>query len=435
MGPATTVERPSALTGLARSGIALGAVVVLLVRELLEGNAWSFRWGLVAAAAGGVVLLAGLSGVFTARTTRFVADAEEFRVERRFLYRSSARLDYTKVQAVEIAQPFIARMLGLAKLHVDVGSAGGVDLAFLRRARAESLRELLLSRARNATADASSTTPAAEENEPIVRLRPRTLALGTIVSTNAAAGVLAGGSSLLAALWTETPLAVAGVAVAVGGWLWHQIGGNWGFIMVRDGETLRITRGLASTTAQGVPRGRIQGVVVSQDLLQRVTGLYRIHVTVLGFAADLDDASKATSSLLLPFGSRDDVDRVIDAIWPGASLGAVATTRQPRRARWLTPLAYPYTCWGIDDTLVLARHGWLRRTVTAVPHRRIQSLGITQGPLQRHLRLAALGVHTTDGPVTLRLFHLDEYEARRLLEEAADRARAARTVGEWVPRR
>ena len=102
----------------------------------------------------GAALVAGVYGIFAWKTTAFIVDDEEFRVERAFISRSSSRLDYTKVQSVDIAQPLVARLLGLAKVHIDVGGAGGLTLAFLTKSRAESLREHLLSRmslARRAT--------------------------------------------------------------------------------------------------------------------------------------------------------------------------------------------------------------------------------------------------------------------------------------------
>ena len=69
----------------------------------------------------GVVLLAGLVGVLAWRTTTFIADDDEFRIERRLIWSSSARIDYSKVQSVDVTQPFVARLLGLGKVQIDVG--------------------------------------------------------------------------------------------------------------------------------------------------------------------------------------------------------------------------------------------------------------------------------------------------------------------------
>lgn len=56
----------------------------------------------------------------------------------------------------------------------------------------------------------------------------------------------------------------------------------------------------------------------------------------------------------------------------------------------------------------------------------MQSIGITQGPLQRLLALATVSLHTTDGPVRVAAYHLDPQVARSLFDEQLDRARIAR---------
>lgn len=434
------VERPSPLTGLAHSGIVLAASVVFLVRELddggledLTGQAWIF-----ALVALGAALVAGVYGIFAWRTTAFIVDDEEFRVERAFISRSSSRLDYTKVQSVDIAQPFVARLLGLAKVHIDVGGAGGLSLAFLTKTRAESLREHLLARMALAKAgpaaapgtegEAVVASPDDQPEEPVHAVPPATLILGTAVSTTAAAALVTAVLLLGITIWGGTSITAFGAMLAFAGWAWSNIGRNWGFRMTRRGETLRISRGLASTATQGLRPDRIQGVVIHQDLLQRLTGLHRVTVTVLGYGDPADDEGRSTNSIVLPFGTWGDVLTVLRAIWPDVDLSRIQPTPQPDRARWLTPFSHTQHTWGVGEEVLVAHHGLIDHTLAIVPHRRMQSLSLHQGPLQRRLRLATIAAHTTDGPVSLRLFHLDEADARRLFDEQLERGRAARAV-------
>ncbi|MHA6526012.1 PH domain-containing protein [Tessaracoccus sp. G1721] len=436
------VERPSPLTGLAHSGIVLAASVVFLVRELDQGiealTAQALIFGLVAL---GAALVAGVYGIFAWRTTAFIVDDEEFRVERAFISRSSSRVDYTKVQSVDIAQPFVARLLGLAKVHIDVGGAGGLTLAFLTRARAESLREHLLSRmalARSGPVVALSPgepgtqynanpVPTVDEPEELVHaVSPATLILGTAVSTPAVAALLVAGVVIGTSVWAEAPVTFFGAVLAFAGWAWSNVGRNWGFRMTRRGDTLRISRGLASTTAQGLRPDRIQGVVVHQDLLQRLTGLYRVTVTVLGYGDPSGEESSSSNSVVLPFGRWADVLTVLHAIWPGVDLNLIHPTPQPARARWLTPFSHARHTWGVGEDVLVAHHGLIEHAMTIVPHRRMQSLSLHQGPLQRRLGLATVAVHTTDGPVSLRAYHLDESVARKLFDDQLERGRDAR---------
>lgn len=440
------VERPSPLTGLAHSGIVLAASVVFFIRELDSGleslTSQALLFGL---AAGGAALVAGVYGIFAWRTTAFIVDEEEFRVERAFISRSSSRVDYTKVQSVDIAQPFVARLLGLAKVHIDVGGAGGLSLAFLTRSRAESLREHLLSRMARARSGpvaapsleeletGSSTTPVAvtpddEPEELVHAVSPATLILGTAVSTPAVAALIVAGLVIGSSVWTQTSVTFFGAMLAFAGWAWSNVGRNWGFRMSRRGGTLRISRGLGSTTAQGLRPDRIQGVVVHQDLLQRLTGLYRVTVTVLGYGDQSGEESSSSNSVVLPFGRWADVVTVLRAIWPEVDLNLIQPTPQPARAQWLTPLSHAKHTWGVGEDVLVARHGLVEHAMTIVPHRRMQSLSLHQGPLQRRLRLATVAVHTTDGPVSLRVYHLDQSVARRLFDEQLARGRDARAA-------
>ncbi|MDV3200007.1 MAG: PH domain-containing protein, partial [Candidatus Phytoplasma australasiaticum] len=63
--------------------------------------------------------------------------------------------------------------------------------------------------------------------------------------------------------------------------------------------------------------------------------------------------------------------------------------------------------------------------ISVVPHERTQSLGISQGPLERRLRLVSFTPHSS-GSIEPTLPHLDVDVASHLLVEQADRARSAR---------
>lgn len=433
------VEHPSPLTGVARSGIALAAVVAVLAREFLERGALLIGGAVfIAAALGVVALIGGISGLITWRTTTFVADDEEFRVEKNFINRSSSRVDYTKVQAIDIQQPFLARLLGLAKVHIDVGSGGGVELAYLTKDRAEGLRAHLLVQMHRVAgnlppapdgAERAQAIPSAPE-ERLVSVPARNLLLGTAVSTGSLWALTIAALFLVGSILTRSPVTLAAAVLAVAGWLWNQTGKNWGFTMTRSGESLHIRRGVLSTVTQAVRPHRIQALAIRQDILQRVTGLYQVSVTVLGYGDPIHDEARAKNAVVLPFGTWDQVMTVLHAVWPDVDLSRIHLHAQPRRARWLTPISFRTHTWGIGEDFVVAQHGLLRQVRAIVPHRRMQSASLEQGPLQRRLRLAAISIHTTDGPVRLTLSHLDEHEARVVFLEQLDRARRARlTVG------
>jgi putative membrane protein len=88
----------------------------------------------------------------------------------------------------------------------------------------------------------------------------------------------------------------------------------------------------------------------------------------------------------------------------------------PARARWLAPVAYRFLRVGTSERLVVSREGWLTRRTHVAPQARIQSVRITQGPLQRRLGLADVHTDSPPGPVQARARHRDAAQARRLFD-------------------
>jgi putative membrane protein len=118
------------------------------VRQLAEWlgvRAWLYI-------AGVIVLVALIGFGYSAiawRMTRFAVtdDAVHLRSGVVFRQQRQARLD--RLQAVDVVQPLLARILGLSELRLEVagGAGSAVSLAFLREAEAEQLRAELLARA------------------------------------------------------------------------------------------------------------------------------------------------------------------------------------------------------------------------------------------------------------------------------------------------
>lgn len=146
----------------------LAAIGVLLaqsqqfLQELVTGRftgtsgllEWLFAHPLaVLGILGGLILLLALIGFLNWlvwRRTGYHIDDEAIYLRKGLLNRQlrTARLD--RVQSIDINQPLVPRLFGLAKLRFDVagGKDSSVDLEFLGRDRAEALRDALLERVR-----------------------------------------------------------------------------------------------------------------------------------------------------------------------------------------------------------------------------------------------------------------------------------------------
>ena len=70
--------------------------------------------------------------------------------------------NFMRIQSVDVQQPFLARILGLATLVFDVagGSDSNITILYLKKAQAEQLRDIILANVRTAKAAAAPTGPA-----------------------------------------------------------------------------------------------------------------------------------------------------------------------------------------------------------------------------------------------------------------------------------
>ncbi len=179
-------------------------------------------------------------------------------------------------------------------------------------------------------------------------------------------------------------------------------------------DGLRIDHGLLDRAHETVPPGRVQTVRIVEPLLWRRRGWVRVELDVAG----------SDNSVLVPVAPRAVAESVIARVLPGVTVPA-SLSRPPRRAGWCVPLWWRGHGLAVTGTVFAARHGLLRRRLALVPHAKVQSVRLTQGPWGRLWRLADVHVDTgADKSVTARL--RDAEEAARLLRAQAERSRTGR---------
>src|SRR5699024_10885189 len=201
-------------------------------------------------------------------------------------------------------------------------------------------------------------------------------------------------------------------------------------------DGIRLRHGLLETKSRTVPQGRVQAVGISQPLLWRTKDWWRIQVNIAGYGAE-----ETTGTVLYPAATRAEVAFMLSLVLPDlgderplpvlhTGMSGIGTdegfTTSPRRARWVDPLTWRRTAFRITRTAILMRTGRWWRRLHVVPHERTQSIGLTQGPIERKMGLATFVVHSTPGPVVPQVHHLDLATARDLLVDQAERSRHAR---------
>jgi putative membrane protein len=425
-------HRTHPLTAVVRGALLAVAAVLGLLGSVFSGDTWGDVPAVVAlgiALVGGLVLgmVVGFAGWLF---TRYVIDGTELRIDSGVVTKSSRRIPYERIQSVDIAEPLVARVLGLAELRIEM--AGGKDsrtsLRFLKLADARALRRVLLSRAHGDDVEQASD----EHRSIITRVPPERVMIGTLLSLDfafAAVGSIVLVVLLVLSLWFGGVAVFLGALVSVATWLAQIVARRvlqqWNFTLSRGERGLRIERGLLSRTSQTIPVDRVQGIAIKEPFVWRRLGWQRLEVDIAGYAEHGDDEHGDSSSVLLPIADRALAAAVIAELMPSASLD-VARIAAPRRSWLFAPIGWRFRWVGADAASFVAHEGWIQQTTSIVPHQRTQSVELRQGPLQRRRRVATVEVHTPKGPVDADGRHLDEHEAREVALAQLERARAAR---------
>jgi putative membrane protein len=374
-----------------------------------------------------VIGLVAAAGVVSWLVTRWRVEGGDLRVESGLLRRESQRIPLTRIQAVDIVRPGIARALGLAELRLrSAGAAGDAGrLAYLRVDEAERVRARLLALAHGIAPE----TPAPPEVPLYAQPRGRLVAS---VVLSRPFGVLAAFAVAVAVTALFSPAAARGVGsaslayvVAVVTLVWRRFNGGWGLQVGEAADGLRLRFGALETTAETIPRGRVQALVRTEPVAWRPWGWVRLQLGVAGHARNREERQSDTRELrtVLPAGTPAEADLLLDRILVERP---ARLSPPPRRARWKSPLRYHWLGMDWNATAIVVTGGRITRRTTWVPLARVQSLRLVQGPVQRRLRLASLHVDAAGKRVAAVVRDRDVAEAERLLAELSDACRAAR---------
>ncbi|MEU9959133.1 PH domain-containing protein [Streptomyces sp. NPDC050982] len=365
------------------------------------------------------VLGAALYGFLSWWFTHFAVTDTELRIRTGLVFRRTAHIRLERLQAVDVTQPLLARVAGVAKLKLDVvGTDKKDELAYLGQEEARVLRAELLARAAGFAPETAHEVGEA----PVQRLLhvPAGVLAVSLVLTGATWGTLAAALVVPPLLWfathsvwtvlaTALPLLGAAGASSVGRFV-----GEYDWTVGESPDGLRIDHGLLDRTHETVPPGRVQTVRIVEPLLWRRRGWVRVELDVAG----------SSNSVLVPVAPREVADAVIARVLPGVTV-PTSLSRPPRRAGWCVPFWWRGYGLAVTDTVFVARHGLLRRSIALVPHAKVQSVRLEQGPWQRRKGLADVRVDTgANKTVTARL--RDTSEAAELLYGQADRSRTGR---------
>jgi putative membrane protein len=468
-----------------RTLLTSGALVVWIWRNEIEGwvQGEPLRVGFAVVAGAAVLSIALLTLLGQAvgwRRFRFAVTEHGLHVRRGVLSTVATSYAPERIDGVEIREPFLERVAGLATLKVEVSGGGesGTEIPGLPVDAARAWRAHLLehrhevvaqqvarrfadgSPGRTATAGApsdpdagtgddggtststSTSTTASLPEEDRGRLvlglgadRARRYALRSVQPWAAAAAcltflVLAVLDAVQGGVGAAIGLAVASGAAGLGAVRsaierWRRVA-TW---EVHDrGGDLAVSRGRLNRRRTTVRSGRVSAIDLSQGPIDRRSGWWTLTVSVTAFGASSGEDGAGTVAVA---ATADEVTALIPTLMPDLDeamlvelRSALGAARPPstwitsqRYGRLLSPLSWDSHGLLVDSSHVLSRTGRWARSVRVVDRARIQTIALERDPRDRRHGGANLSVRLPPGPVARTVWPYLELERATALRD------------------
>jgi putative membrane protein len=401
---------------------------------------------------GAATAIAVIVGYLTWMTTTWWVTPDAIHFRTGLLGTKQTDVPLSRVQALDLEQGPMQRLFGVRAVHVQTGgggSRGEIALDAIGDAEIAELRGLV-----------SGVAPVERSVDLERRLGASMLLvaaltagqLGVILPVLAGAGQLMDDAlgDRVFQLLPDTPMefVLAAAALLVAAWLLSVAGAVVafaGFALARDGDRLRIRRGLVARREATVPVERVRAVEVVEGVLRRPFGLAALRIEVIGHAQE-----PTAAQLLFPLLRRSDVRRFLDGFLPELADDLDGLEPIPRRAlrRYVLPpaalalvlgsgawiaglgpapllvvipgalygaLRWRDAGWRLEGDRLAVRSLRLARRTLLAPARRRESHTVEQTLLQRRASLADLEVEFGKS-ATARVHHLEAATAQGVFD-------------------
>jgi putative membrane protein len=359
---------------------------------------------------------------FSWRVFSFWIDEDgDLRVRSGVFIRNERRVQLSRLQTVDVVQPFVARIFSMATVVVEVAGQDNsrVSFRFLTLTDARKIRQRLLELTSGVRSD-----PAGNDASVLFRLPSRDLALALLLRTSTVLLLAATIAILVFSYLTEGwagmtfALVTGGVPILI---VINEFITYYGFTVFDSPEGLRLRYGLLKTENRTIPEGRVQAIDYVEPWLWRNRGWTRVVINIAGVGSTSQGSSnKAKETLLLPVAEKKVAQELVARVLPQIDISEIQWHYAPKRAIRRSPIQWRNLAMGWNADSFAARRGRITRHLMVIPHARTQSVHMTQGPWERVLKLASLHIDTTPGPVTICAYHLDaELVSATLWEQSA----------------
>lgn len=474
-------HRVHPLTPLFSAGRFLAAALAVAVFNIIQQGTFprsvadaftdggATAWLVVTGVAIAVVVITVILAWVSWRYRFFELADDEIRIGSGWLVRSRRSARFDRVQAVDVNQPLLARLVGLGEVKVETAGGGDSDLTirYLGLDDCRALRSAVLEAKRETEnpdgptvqepdgrdtnvreTNGWGTVPAPDSpvviHGPVSPLRllgsvaigPGLLLLvGPPAVFGAATIVIAafglGNGISVGEVFAMTVGAIAGTSfVGVGVFLMGLVASMWqrwnqfhGFTLSADDQRgrLHVSAGLTSTRRQTIPVRRIHALAIIEPAWWRPLHWAKVRINVAGYAGE----GANVSTTLLPVASLAEADGVVDGV-----IGRITGLRHqpsearwasPKRSVWLSPIDWRNQVVRITPRALVVTSGRLRRYRAVIPWSRIQGHTLLQGPMSRALSLVDVRIDLVGGPVSVTATQLAPDDAARLMRVLDER--------------
>lgn len=374
-------------------------------------------------------------GVVYYHMFRYELTEDSFDVHSGVISRRNREIPFSRIQNIDVSQPLIKRLLGMAVVTVETAGGGQSEakLDFVSMEEATRLQQLIRERKRTEgetepTAGESIPEGADESSSPaldqtslfelretglavysLVVLRPRAaffLVLGfpffNLIPVNELLGFVEplGAPSTLA-ISELTPDAVLTLMLVslpiliVLSWvmsLIYTVSTFYDFTLGRSGTDLVYERGLLNRYSGSIPLGKIQTITLTEPVLARLLGWAGLTVETAGYAVGQSDMQGSNPAV--PIAPKS---RTLELLREIEDVDELSFTRPPKRsrrrygARYLgAVLLIVLACFLIDVT-----YGGFSRWYAPAA-----LLGLA--PLGAHLKWKHRGYHVGENHIVIR---------------------------------
>lgn len=373
--------------------------------------------------------------------------------------KTTAKLELTQVNGVDLERNATAKILGFTALTVRHPAGDNVTIKYLKLEHGRNLRTQILGASRPSLAAAApciaaSTQPPESVTVPApgpqrIYELPLNRQLKSLILTWVPSGVIAAvlvacGLSVLVLLNQDNPAfwkspvgagstillilqiglgLVAGIAGIV-----KIVSKNYGFAANTDGPNLEITRGLLSDLSTTVPLTAVHWVELRQSYMWRGPGWWRLSVRCVTAAEDDDDDGEAGTQIALPVATTSELATLLDLlsihipissdlVLAVANRTANLTAVSSSRTRFFHPFTHGHTGYFLDNQTLLVRNGRLRTRLTVVPLSKIQGVAVDQGVIQQRLPVGDVVIHGAKEARSATVPNLEDTDAHSLFEK------------------